>query len=284
MSRVVWILILSLMLIWMASSAVTMSLVDVVQEREILDPGGRIVSVAEVVLDRYEGGDLTPSYGKVTFLSANERYMCQGNVRYLVEASIFGRSGTWSEASCCAMATCVSLRAAALRGEYVEIEDLSDVRPGDLVYLSGGPRCHSCGRGAGHAMVCTGRGPDGTLMMWQNTTFGGTRGLNELPLMPGQASRFASAFRIPKVCDGVSMEPVEPLVVDAPSIRPVRVGPIHLGLAKLVGEVVNIVSGGSFDEARPAVAVDPPSADVDRLRREAQRAWLAGDSGGGVES
>lgn len=289
MSRVIWTSVLSLVLIWSASLAMAISPVDVVQEREILDPGSRIVSVAGAVLDRYEAGDLTPSYGMVTFLSANERHMCQGNVRYLVEASIFGRSGTWSEASCCAMATCVSLRAAASRGEYVEIDDLSDVRPGDLVYLSGGPRCHSCGRGAGHAMVCTGIGPDGTLLMWQNTTFGSTRGLHELPLAPGQADRFASAFRIPKVCDGVSMEPVDPLVVDAPPIHPVRVNPVRvnpvrLGLAKLMGEIVNIVSGGNLDEIRPAVSVDPSPADADRLRREAQRVWLAGDAGGGSRS
>ena len=169
--------------------------------------GEKIAAVAETVLERYHSGDRTPSYGPVTFHGAGISGRCQQNVRDLVEASVYGKLETWSEAACCAGQTQRNLHASSLKGKYIEITDIEKLKPGDLVYLSGGWTCGDCGHGVGHAMVCMGRKKNGDLVMWQNTSVNGYL-LCKMPLVSWQSSRFVAAYRFPT--PKPKAEPVKP--------------------------------------------------------------------------
>lgn len=252
-----------------------------VRRREILEPSRTLVSVARSVLQRYDLGHRMPNYGVAMFEWAHDRNMCQANVKDLVETAIFGRPDSWSEAGCCAMSTCANLRSSARRGVYIEIDDLDLVRPGDLVYLTGGWRCRTCGRPVGHAMVCTGRASDGRLTMWQNTTIGGTRGLREIPIVDDQAGRFVAAFRIPRYCRKVVVEPTPSIPLDVdPRPDPSRFG-ISLLIDALTGVLAETFYGGGFDARSMFLGVPADRGiplDARGLRADAQRAWLSGDA------
>ena len=158
--------------------------------------GDKIVAVAETVLERYRAGNRTPSYGRITFYGAGIRGRCQQNVRNLVEASVYGKLRSWSEAGCCAGRTQLNLHKSSLKGKYIKITDIEELRPGDLVYLSGGRSCSSCRQRVGHTMVCMGRKKNGDLVMWQNTSLRGYL-LCKIPLVSWQSSRFVAAYRFP---------------------------------------------------------------------------------------
>jgi len=156
--------------------------------------GQRIVEVASIVLRRYRSGDRRPSYRNVRFENASRTSRCQQNVRELVEATMYGEERTWREASCCARSTQIGLHLAAKRGLYIEMVDIDDVQPGDIIYIGGGSSsCSECGRTCGHVMVYT-KKDDGNLLMWQNTSFE-RRALCEIPLRKEQSERFLSAYR-----------------------------------------------------------------------------------------
>ena len=192
--------------------------------------GDKIAQVAGTVLHRYKSGDRSPSYNGVRFDGAARNGRCQQNVRDLVEASIYGKPDVWQEAGCCAGKTRRNLHAAALKGKYLEIKDIEQLRPGDLVYLSGGYTCSRCRGGVGHAMVCMGRRADGNLMMWQNTSCGG-RKLCLLPLVQWQSRRFVAAYRFPspkpKVIPKVAPKPTqEPLITLRRPLDPITNDPM----------------------------------------------------------
>lgn len=134
--------------------------------------GERIVEVASIVLRRYRSGNRQPSYRNVRFENASRLSRCQQVVRELVEATMYGREETWSEASCCARSTQIRLHWASEQGRYIEAKDIHDVQPGDIVYIGeGSVTCSDCGRSCGHVMVYVGDDDDGEMMMWQNTSY-----------------------------------------------------------------------------------------------------------------
>jgi hypothetical protein len=158
--------------------------------------GERIVDVAEIVLQRYRSGHRKPTYEGIRFSAANRAGYCQQNVRNLIEAAVYEEPRSWDEAACCAAHTQSNLHHASKDGKYIEITNLDDLEPGDLVYLSGNQRCSRCGRRAGHAMVFTRRLENGDMMMWQNTSRDGLL-LCEIPLADDQIDRFLAAYRFP---------------------------------------------------------------------------------------
>ena len=158
--------------------------------------GERIVEVASIVLRRYRSGNRKPSYRNVRFENASRTSRYQQLVRELVEATMYGQERKWREASCCARSTQIKLHRAAEEGRYIEIKDLGDIIPGDIVYIGGGSSsCSDCGRKCGHVMIYMGD-EDGKKMMWQNTSFEG-KALCNIPLRDEQAARFLAAYRFP---------------------------------------------------------------------------------------
>ncbi len=167
--------------------------------------GQRVVRTAQVILHRYLSGDRQPIYRGVPFKGVSRRSRCQQAVRELLEAAVFGISG-WREASCCAHNTEQKMRIAAKKGRYQIIWDIAALKPGDIVYLWGGPTCSRCGCGTGHAMVFTRKDQSGRYLMWQNTSYQNKR-LCEIPLRDEQRSKFIAAYRL--------LDPKEPMNTNA---------------------------------------------------------------------
>jgi len=147
-----------------------------------------ILAITAEVWRQYKAGQI-PIIGDVKFESVHKLGHCQQNIRELVEAAVYGKEWRWPEARCCAGATCRAIKNAG----YPTIA-FAAMGPGDLVYMSGGRKCDTCGGAVGHTGMYL--HPQGAQrILWQNTSALGL-GLCERALTGDQINWINGIFRL----------------------------------------------------------------------------------------
>lgn len=158
-----------------------------------------LIAVCNAVLDAKASGKPTFSINGVTFndnIYDGKGGRCQENARKAFEAATGAKM---PGAACCAGKTYLNLNrskpearvaSAPWEGEW----GVSKLQPGDFVFFSGGPKCHTCGNAVGHVGIWMGK-VNGKEWMFQHTSREGL-GITRQGPTTEQKSRFLAAFRL----------------------------------------------------------------------------------------
>ena len=106
-----------------------------------------ILVIAAEVWRQFRAG-VIPVIGDVRFESVLKLGACEQNIRELIEGTVYGEEMMWPQRGCCAGSTCRNIRNAG----YPTVAFVA-MEPGDLVYMSGGKKCSTCGGEIGRAHV-----------------------------------------------------------------------------------------------------------------------------------
>ena len=111
-----------------------------------------LVTICEKVLKSKADGHETTTVNGVIFddnIYDGRGGRCQENARKVYEAAT---GKIMPGRSCCAGMTQYQLSTLVKNGAIKKIP-LAEIKPGDYMYFSGGPKCHNCGRPVGHVGI-----------------------------------------------------------------------------------------------------------------------------------
>ena len=146
-------------------------------------------ATCEIVLYQKSLGYKTSVVNGVTFddnIYDGDGGRCQENARKAYEATT-GKDMPGK--ACCAGKTCTNL----MKGRYFVTAapfNLNNLKVGDFIFLSGGPKCKTCGTPVGHVMIYLGNN-----RFFQHTSRDGL-GITQEPPTTEQKKRFRASFRL----------------------------------------------------------------------------------------
>lgn len=143
-----------------------------------------LVSDAIAINKSKQEGNIPVLHG-IRFENAFKGGWCQQTIRKLIEGTVYGKEWTWGDSSCCATSTYQRL----VHNEYPKIP-LMQSKAGDLIYISGGPKCRTCKQPVGHVVMKTSEG-----QFFQNTSRDNLC-ICIVPLTNDQRKRVLGVFRL----------------------------------------------------------------------------------------
>lgn len=155
-----------------------------------------ICEVAEMVLFAKANKKKTVTVNGVVFddnIYDGKGGRCQENTRKVIEAAL---DKPMPGKACCAYKTYLNLLKKKGMPKVVKAYPKGapvNAKPGDALFFSGGPKCHTCGNPVGHVGIWLGNG-----RMFQHTSRAGL-GITQQPPTASQIYRFVGAYRFAPV-------------------------------------------------------------------------------------